>query len=584
MVNLLDNPSIAAQPTTLVAMLQRRAVQQPERLAFTFLADGETQQSNLTYGELDRRARAIAAHLQTFAAAGERAVLLYPTGLDYVAAFYGCLYAGVIAAPAYPPDPMQLEKSLAGLHGVIRDAQARWVLTTTGVHALVHSQPAGGEARQPLQWLCTDQLPETPAEPWRPPQVESASIALLQYTSGSTAAPKGVMLTHANVLHNQKLIQTACHHTEQSTWVTWLPLHHNLALMSAVVQPVYVGYLSVLMPPAAFLQRPLRWLRAISRYRGRGAAGPNFGFNLCIKEIPPEQRGELDLSSWEVAIIGGEPIQCDLLERFSAAFAPCGFRPETFVPGYGLAESVLMVSVGRKSERPKVKALDKAHLGAGRAVDAPPGQAEAIKVAGFELYDQDPTIAVVHPETRRRCQPGEIGEIWVAGGSVASGYWQKPDISQATFAARIADCAEGPFLRTGDLGFIADGHFFLTGRCKELIIISGRNHYPQDIELTVQTSHPALRPNSSAAFSIASDGEERLVVAAELADDDPVPVSAAKSIVSAVQRAVAEQHGLRPTVVLLKPGTLPKTAIGKIQRLGARARYLAGTLEAWCSQ
>jgi len=565
------------QPSTLIDLLRWRAVHQPTQQSYTFLLDGEAAEAHLAYAEVDRQARAIGALLQDAGAAGERILLLYPPGLDYVAAFFGCLYAGAVAVPAYPPNPARLERTLPRLQAIVNDAQPLVALTTTPILSMVGLLSSMSPDFQNLRWLATDALPPTLADEWRDPAAQPSTLAFLQYTSGSTAAPKGVMLTHANLLHNSALIHRAFAHSTASQGVIWLPPYHDMGLIGGIIQPLYAGFPVTLMSPVDFLQRPLRWLQAISRYRATTSGGPNFAYDLCVRKITPEQRATLDLSSWTVAFNGAEPIRPETLERFAEAFAPCGFRAEAFYPCYGLAEATLIVSGGLAADQPMVRgfagaALDEHHV---HAITAASPDARVLVGSGKVLADQQ--IVIADPAHGRVCAPGTVGEIWVRGPSVAQGYWQRTEQTEQTFHARL-NGGDGSFLRTGDLGFLWEDELFVTGRLKDLIIIRGRNHYPQDIELTVERSHPALRPGCGAAVAVEVAGDERLVIVQEVerqhrnVDLDVVA--------GAVRQAVAAAHEVHAyAVVLLKPGGIPKTSSGKVQRHACRSGYLAGTLE-----
>jgi acyl-CoA synthetase (AMP-forming)/AMP-acid ligase II len=530
--------------------------------------------------------------------AGERALLLYPPGLEYIAAFFGCLYGGAVAVPAYPPDLVRPERTLPRFRAIAHDAQPAVALTTSAIAPLAEALFAQDPALRALRWLPTDDVAGSLAEQWRDPALSSDALAFLQYTSGSTAAPRGVMVSHANVLYNERIVQQAFRMTQESTGIGWLPLYHDMGLIGTVLQPLFVGCPCVLMSPLHFLQRPFRWLQAISRYKGTGSGGPNFAYDLCVRKITPEQRATLDLSSWETAFSGAEPVYQQTLERFVATFEPCGFRREAFYPCYGLAEATLFVSGGVKPNSLVVQMVDGAALEQGRVIvtSADAAGSRMLVSCGRTWLEQQ--IVIADAESRVRCPPGRIGEIWVSGPSVAQGYWRQPEETVRTFGAYLADTGAGPFLRTGDLGFLQDGELFVTGRLKDLIIIAGRNHYPQDIELTVERSHPALRPGCCAAFSVDTSGEERLIIVAEIgqayrpvkwqeqgkSDSDSArryPLDR-QEVISAIRRAVTAHHELQTVdVLLLKPRSIPKTSSGKIQRHACRAGYLAGTLEAW---
>ena len=576
-------PGLPFEPSTLVEILRWRALHQPNRLAYTFLLDGETEEVHLTYADLDQQARAIGAWLQSLEAYGERALLVYPPGLEFIAGFFGCLYAGVVAIPVYPPHSPRLDKSLPKFRAIANDAQPVVALTSSALLTLAENIRAQAPDLQALPWIATDTIPVSLAENWQQPALSSTSLAFFQYTSGSTAAPKGVMLTHSNVLHNSALIEHYFEHTAESRGVIWLPLYHDMGLIGGVIQPLYAGFPVTLMSPISFVQAPRRWLQAISRTRATTSGGPTFAFDLCVSKITPEQRATLDLSSWDMAFTGAEQIHYETLERFVEVFGPCGFRRETFYPGYGLAEATVFVSGGSKAASPIFLPVQSAALEHNRMVAACTGDDGARTFVGCGKTLGDQQIVIVHPETLTRCSPDEVGEIWVSGPSVAQGYWNRPEDTERTFRAYLADTGEGPFLRTGDLGFLKDGELFVTGRLKDLIIVDGRNYYPQDIELTVEQSHPSLRPGCCAAFSVDVTGKERLVILAEVErryqpKRQQLPLTS--EIVQAIRRVVGEHHELRVhTVSLLKPGAIPRTSSGKIQRHACRANFLTGSLD-----
>jgi amino acid adenylation domain-containing protein len=559
-----------SEEASFVDVLRERARSQPHERVFTFLdEEGET---HVSYRELDEGARAVAALLQRNLAPGDRALLLYPPGREYVLGFLGCLYAGVIAVPAYPPDPTRLGRTLPRLQALVADCRATAALTTSPVLDMVGFLTEEAPELRALRWLATDALEPGSADAWAAPRLSSESLAFLQYTSGSTGTPKGVMLSHHNLLHNSGLIALGFDASPRPVGVIWLPPYHDMGLIGGILQPLYRDVPTVLMSPLFFLQQPLRWLEAISRHGGTVSGGPNFAYELCVRKTTPEQRAALDLRGWEVAFCGAEPIRQETLDRFVEAFAPAGFRREAFYPCYGLAEGTLIVSGGRRAEPPVVRRLEREALDGGR------GHVTMIG-CGQPLGDQ--VVRIVDPETCEPCAPGHVGEIWVRGASVARGYWERPEDSERIFQACLAGSGEGPFLRTGDLGLFDGDELFVTGRRKDLLIIRGRNHYPQDIELTVERCDPALRPGCGAAFSVEVDGEERLVVVHELADRSGVePVERARKAIARIRQSVAEQHELGAhAVVLLVPGSIPKTSSGKIQRHACRAAFLEGSLE-----
>jgi acyl-CoA synthetase (AMP-forming)/AMP-acid ligase II len=596
-----------AEIDTLVELLRWRAMQQPKQQIYTYLADGEGEEANLTVSALDLRARAIGALLRSYNAGGERALLLYPPGLEFISAFYGCLCGGVVAVPLPPPNMAQPQRSLPRLQSIVNDAQPTLVLTTSSILSKVESLFTQAPGLQTLRWLAIDKVVGDSAEEWRDPAVTADTPAILQYTSGSTAIPRGVMVSHANLLKNSVNISRAFEIASDAVSVTWLPVFHDMGLTNGIIQPLFDGRRCVLMPPQSFLQRPVRWLQAISHYQATISGGPNFAYELCASKITLQQRAALDLSTWNVAYNGAEPVRADTLKRFAAAFASCGFHPRVFYPCYGLAEATLIVSGGLVKDEPILHPAQVAALEHNGVVASTAGQLNARTLVGCGRAMPDTRIVIVHPESSTACAPDEVGEIWVSGPNVAKGYWNRPEENKLVFHAYLADTGEGPFLRTGDLGFLRNGELFVTGRLKDLIIIGGRNLYPQEIELTVQHSHPAVRPTGCAAFSVDVEDEERLIVAAEV-EPHYLPYRHptgrngtgnghgngngtahphgngrlaldADGMIRAIRRAVAEEHDVRVHAVLLLPaGGIPKTSSGKLQRNACQAGFLDGTL------
>ncbi|MFN6525877.1 polyketide synthase [Nostoc sp. ChiSLP03a] len=562
---------------TLVDVLRYRAIGQPQTLGYTFLVDGESEGSKLTYGALDKQARTIATYLQTFTKPGDRVLLLYPPGLEFITAFFGCLYAGTIAIPAYPPRQNQ---SIARLGAIVSDAQAIAILTTTALLAIVKNYFADNPELASLKVLASDAISDANAGEWQAPNINGNTLAFLQYTSGSTGMPKGVMVSHSNLLHNLAYIDRGWNHTPNSVMVTWIPFFHDMGLIYGVLQPLYYGFPCYIMAPVSFIGRPIRWLQAISRYQATHSSAPNFAYELCLRKITAEQRASLNLSSWQVASNGAEPVKAETLQRFAKAFASCGFQETAFCPAYGLAEATLKVTTVEAQTQPITIEVEATALAQNRVMLATAEDFKTRLLVGCGNSQQgDTQIAIAHPELLRRCLPDEVGEIWVAGASITQGYWQRYEETKHTFAAYLADTGEGPFLRTGDLGFLQDGELFITGRLKDLIIIRGHNHYPQDIELTVTNSHSALGTQGVAAFTIEVDGEEQLVVACEVERTAVRKLDASK-VIGCIRQAVTTQHELEVhAVLLLKPASIPKTSSGKIQRYATRAGFLAETLE-----
>jgi len=560
---------------TLVDVCRRHAEDRSTRSAYRWLENGEDEGASLTFGELDRKARAIAARLQALGPEAPRVLVLH-SGLDFVCAFLGCLYAGGAAVPVAVPRRHQRPDALLR---IALDARVDAVLAPAAVRDAMEASGSvdGRLARVP--WIATEAIDERDGSHWVAPAIEPDRIALLQYTSGSTGAPKGVAVTHANLLHNQAMIARAFGHSESTVFVGWLPLHHDMGLIGNVLQPLFLGIPCVLMAPESFVQKPVRWLEAITRYRATTSGAPNFAYDLCTRRVPAERRATLDLESWRVAYNGAEPIQAETLERFAEAFGPCGFRYESFYPCYGMAEATLFVTGGLSDEPPAVATWEDSALKEHRASSALPGASDARRLVGCGRPWLGCRVEIVDPETLERCPPDRVGEIWLAGPSITSGYQNQPDLSAEVFGAELAN-GEGPFLRTGDLGFLRGDQLFVTGRRKDLIIIRGRNHYPQDLERSVWASSPALRQGCGVAIGVDSGSEEQLVVVQEVREAGrEEAAAAAPALESAIREAVSRHHGLRVhDVVLVPKGTIPKTSSGKLRRLEMRAAYLAGTL------
>ncbi|NEQ95279.1 MAG: fatty acyl-AMP ligase [Cyanothece sp. SIO2G6] len=574
---------IMAEFSTLIDLLQYRAIYQADQIAYTFLKDGEEEHGRLTYRELDQSARSIASHLRTIAQPGDRALMLYPSGLEFLTAFFGCLYAGIVAVPAYPP---RRNQKLTRLEAIVSDAQPKVVLSIHTTLEQIQAQWADHPQFEGLSCVATDTLagqsgltePSGAIKAEVKTEVKAEDLAFLQYTSGSTGQPKGVMVSHGNIIYNQQMIKAGFQHDESTIFVGWLPLFHDMGLIGNVLQPLYLGIHCVLMSPEAFLQKPIRWLRAISRYRATTSGGPNFAYDACIKRISTEQRDGLDLSSWTVAFNGAEPVRAETLERFSAAFADYGFRPEACYPCYGMAETTLLVSGGIPGQPSTLVHAQAAALEHNKIEKAPQPSSDTRTLVSCGLNILEQQLIIVDPDTLTQCSEGQVGEIWVAGPHVAAGYWRNPDASVDTFGAHLADTGAdtgaGPFLRTGDLGCFVDGELYVTGRIKDVIIIRGQNHYPQDIERTVQASNTALRPNCGAAFTVEHKNQSRLVIVQEV-ERTALRKLDAQSVIGNIIEAVTANHSLQVfKVILIKPTSIPKTSSGKIQRHACRLAFL----------
>ncbi len=529
----------------------------------------------MTYGQLDRKATQIAAFLRESIRPGSRVLINHPPGLDYISSFLGCLYASMVAVPVYPP---RFNQKLDRLNSIVQSATPAAALTGKQTMDGMRPAIADNTLLAPLLWVETDTLSnEADSSGWDFPK--ETELAFLQYTSGSTSDPKGVMLSHSNLMANLEAIAARFGMHADSRGVVWLPPYHDMGLIGGVLGPAYSGFPVILFSPFTFLQRPYRWLQTISRYRATISGGPNFAYELCTRRISDEQMTEIDLSSLELAFCGAEPIRAEMIERFSERFARCGFRKESFYPCYGLAEATLMVSGGKKLAGPLFESIDGKRL-EDEGVAAHPAHSDRAtrRLVGCGTEVPKHLVRIVHPLTLEACPEGKVGEIWFSGPSVAQGYWQRPEDTQSHFHAKIAgDTTQASYLRTGDLGFILDEELFVTGRIKDLLIIHGRNLYPQDIELTMENSHLSLKSGAGAAFAINQNEEDKLVVVQEIErKSKEIDVN---EVAQAIRAAIMEAHGVAPYAIsLIEPNTIPLTSSGKIQRHAARRLFLGGEL------
>lgn len=569
--------ALPAEFASLTDVLRHRAAVQPDERAYAVLSDRGREEAAITFAELAARAEAVGRRIAARAAPGERALLLCPNGIGFMVGFFGCLLAGVIAVPMMLPRRQSARDASAG---IVADCTPRLALAPAGLIAGERGDLIGRFPPE-LDWLAVDD-PADAADSGDGGLVPGRGddIAFLQYTSGSTSTPKGVMVSHANLLANLAMIERAFGNTRSSTYVSWVPLYHDMGLIINALQSLYIGAPCVLMAPVAFMQRPLLWLRAIGEYRAEVAGGPNFAFDLCVERYRPEQVEGVDLSRWKLAFNGAEPVRAATIRRFVETFAPHGFAPEAMFPAYGMAEATVLVSAGRGGAGPVTRTLSRDGLRRNRA--APPrDDTDAQDVVGCGRALAGERIAIVDPDSLERLPVGTIGEVWVAGPNVARGYWRNPEASAAAFGAEIAREEGGPWLRTGDLGFLDEaGELFITGRIKEVVIVRGANHYPQDIEHTVQGCHPALRRHGGAAFTVMENGEaERLVVVQEVERTYRNRI-VVEEIVGRIREAVVSEHEIVPyRIALLRPGALPKTTSGKIQRALSRQLWLEGSLD-----
>ena len=584
---------MSIQPgSNIVEILQRRARSQGEDTAYIFLEDGENKEIRLTYQELDYQAKAIAFELQQLVNPGSRVLLVYPYsgGLAFIRAFFGCLYAGVVAVPCHPP---KNRLTTLEVQTRIRSAGVEVILTEGSLFGKLKSQLSkwGNES---LHCLNTDKIKCNLVDSYHVPEITEDTLAFLQYTSGSTGEPKGVMITHGCLMQNQEMLKQAFGHTKDLVGVGWLPLFHDMGLIGNVIQPIYLGAFCVMMSPVSFVQKPIRWLQAISKYQATTSGAPNFAYDLLCDRISLDQIAQLDLSSWEVAFCGAEPIQTATMTKFSLKFADCGFKSTAFYPCYGMAEATLIITGGDKAKSPTVKYLDQVALEQNKVVirEQVKPVTKAFVSAGYPWLDGK--IAIADPNSLIECKPDQIGEIWYSSSSVGQGYWQLPEKTQQTFQANLsvqksrssqqslereANISPNQYLRTGDLGFIKDGELYITGRLHDVLVFWGLNHYPQHIEHTVEQCHPALKANSGVAFSVEVEGKARLVVVQEIERTHRKSL-VMDEVVEAIRWQVFQQHFIDIYgIVLLLPGRIPKTSSGKVQRSACKGKFLDQSLE-----
>lgn len=552
-------------------ILQRIAAavgRRPQHPAVVYVREHDEDEV-LTYGGLADRAAAIAARLRETCEPGDRALLMYPSGTEFVAAFLGCLLARVIAVPAPLPGHFQYQRTR--ISAIAQDAGARVALTSAGGVTDVGQWAAADGGRVAVH--ATDAW--CGAGDWELPDgVEGADVALLQFTSGSTGDPKGVVVTHANLSHNTACIERVYGLTSQTPVGGWIPLYHDMGLMGQLLPALVLGATAVLLSPTAFAKRPRMWLQTISRHRVHYSASPDFGYELCLDRMTDADVATLDLSCWKVAANGSEPVIASTLRAFTERFSPVGFDGAAFTPSYGMAEATVYVS-GEPDPRPLTRSVSGAALEAGRLVAAS-GDDDATEVVNCGRPD-DFTCRVVDPVTLRVLPEGEVGEIWLAGPSVGAGYWGRPDATAEQFEAHTAE-GEGPFLRTGDLGALVDGGLYVTGRAKEVVIIHGRNIYPQDVEHSIRAELRELASLSGAAFAVADDaGRDAMVVLHEVRGRRDG--EALRSLMMSIQQLVARDFGVVPSEVhLLRPGAVRKSTSGKVQRTTMRELHLAQEL------
>ncbi len=564
---------------SFVALLRHWAKARADHTAYCFLERGR-EVGHLSYRDLDLRARAIAAELQKRGAAGERAILLFPQGLDYLCAFIGCLYANVVAVTtSLPRGARRVERVLA----IMEDSGARFALTNS--HTLSQLRGSGWDERlAAMQWLEVDGVAAAGAERWQPPRLERSTLAFLQYTSGSTATPKGVMLAHGNLLSNVALMEADMRNHQQSVFVSWLPLFHDMGLILIALSAVYNGAPCYLLSPDEFIRHPAAWLETISRYRGTVTAAPDFAYRLCVDRIEDTEIQGIDLSSMETMLNGSEVVRASTVERFYERFGRFGLKPGALYAGYGLAESSVYVA-GEHIIDGLVR-FDRRALEQGRA-ETTAGEGVTLVRCGLLRNIND--IRIVDPETREELESGAVGEIWVGSASNGHGYWGRPEESEETLHARLGGEESSRYLRTGDLGFARDGRLYICGRIKNLIIIRGRNLYPDDVGTVVEGCDARLKSRPSSAFSVDVNDQEELVVVVATKSTE----AEAREIIGLIRREIANQIGVEAAAVVVVPNNnISRTTSGKIQhnrikrdflehRLNVRALWMQPAMERW---
>lgn len=550
------------------AALEHRAEEMPDELAFRLIEHGEDDRT-LTFLQLHRKAQDIAALLLEKMPAEGRALLLFPPGIDYVCALYGCFQAGIVAVSAPPPQPNRLHRTLPRLQAIAADAEISAVLTIDFIRQAAESDAAESFLTDgPLTevpWIATDTAPEGgEVEVARPDLTE---MAFLQYTSGSTRDPRGVVLSHGNLMGNSDLITDVLGHVPNGIrkGLSWLPPYHDMGLIAGVLQPVHAGGHCIMMSPLAVIKRPARWLEAMSKYRVTTSGGPNFAYDLCVRRIDRETCEQIDLSDWEAAFNGAEPIRAETIEAFTEKFAPCGFKREVFLTGYGLAEATLGVTTSKKGKGPASVEIDLQALEEGFLRPPADGAPSKVLISSGTPLDEQGKVIVVNVDEERLCEEREVGEIWFSGPDIAAGYWRDPEETKEVFEARLPGDPDTAYLRTGDLGALVDGELYVVGRTKELIIVNGRNIYPHDIEFSAEAASPLLRGHCSAAFEQEVDGEIRIAILMEV--DLPEKDEDYEEIMAAVRKRVAQDLDLPLYWIgLCARGVVPKTTSGKIQR------------------
>lgn len=551
-------------PLRLIDVIQYYARVKGTQEACIFQPRELNTAESLTYADLNQKLTQRAQLLLSLGYQGQPIALLYPTGLDFVVNFLACLAAGAIAVPlSLSRNSKQLERILH----ILEDAHIQAILTTRETQANLKKQlenSSYSSRKSSFIWL--DEY-EHVSGTMPLPDVDPESLAFIQYTSGSTSLPKGVMVSHHNIIHNQNVIHVASDTPEGLRAGGWLPQFHDMGLIGQTLHPLYLGGTSITMPPLTFIQRPRRWLELISHYRIQGSTAPNFGYEHCVRFIGDhEDLSNLDLSCWKIAMNGSEPLNADVMTTFSEKFGKYGFDPSAFFPCYGMAETTLFVSGGPKNSGMEILTLNQEYFEEGKVQPAEQG----IKIVNCGLISPELTVKIVNPETHLHCSSEEIGEIWIAGSSVTQGYWNNSQKTAKVFHAELAVSDGQHYLRTGDMGFVKDQMLYVTGRIKEMLIIRGRNLYPYDIERTCNAYKHAAGRSGCAVFSYCQDNEVKLACIVEI-KKQALNRYNHEDMKQDLRAAIMEQHDINiSTLLLVKPGIIPKTSSGKIKRVACK--------------
>ncbi len=571
---LSDNPDpIIRDSESLVEIISKRATNQPESVVYKYLGDGVNETESFTFKEIDRVARSIAHALSEKLTKGDRVLLLFPQGLQYVAALYGCFYGGFIAIPAYPP---RRNRKMDRINSIIEDSGAAAGLVTEEVFKTIERNFSDDELLKEMAWFEYEKISTNPAPPEISEFPKPEEIAFIQYTSGSTGNPKGVMITHKNILYNSDFIRRSFGFDKNTVGMNWLPIFHDMGLVGGIFQAAFLGLINIGMPPVAFLKNPLNWLKAIDKYKATTGGGPNFSYDYCVQKIKPEEAESLDLSTIKNFYCGGEPVRKRTFETFPKHFSAAKVRSNQMFAVYGMAETTLIVTGKDPATEPGYVRVDQEALSKNKVIFVDKNEKGIDLVSNGRVW-METNVIIVNPDTFNEVDKNSIGEVWISGPTVAKGYWNKPEENKRTFDAYLSN-GTGPWLRSGDLGFMFNDELYITGRLKDLIIIRGVNYYPNDIEYSVQQSHEAFKSNSGAAFSTHKDGIEKLVIVQEL-ERNFLRNTDFDELLTHIRKTIADEHELEVySIALIRTGSIPLTSSGKIQRRQTRYEYLSGKL------